>query len=144
MENTIDYSGAPNGFALCSSTVCGKADCCLRRLAFEAASHEKPFFYMVNPYLAEQSTKGCKHFTEAKKVRYARGFVKLTRVLPVGVASTFRNNLISFFGRKKYYHYRRGLKLIPPTAQAHIVDTVKQLGVQVDDCFDSYEEYLNW
>lgn len=114
MENTLDYSGAPHGFALCSSTVCGKADSCLRHLAFKASSPEEPFLRMVNPYLAEQSTQGCKHFAEARKKRFARGFMKLARVMPVGVATTFRSNLIFAFGRKKFYHIARATFLSRP------------------------------
>lgn len=144
MENTIDYSGAPRGFALCSSTVCVKADSCLRHLAFEAASHDEPFLHMVNPYLAEQSPQGCKHFVETKKVRYARGFMQLVRTMPVGVAPTFRSTLFSLFGRKKYYRYRKGDILISPEVQARIVATVNRLGIQVEDCFDAYEERFNW
>ena len=94
-------------------------------------------------YLEARGNK-CNKYLSNTPVRYARGFINLTKSLTVATADRFRNRMIGQFGRKVYYQIRKGERLIHPDEQQLIVSLVKSLGVEFADCFDAYEEAYDW
>ncbi len=142
---TIDFSQVPYGFGMCASDSCSKTSTCLRHIALENAPVEYAFLPTLTPNkLAAISGESCEYYCSSEKVHYAKGFTQTLNLLSVGVASTFRWQLISYFGRKNFYLARKGELLLTPDEQQFVVQQARELGLQCDDYFDAYEDRYNW
>lgn len=144
MEDTFDYSQVPYGFGHCAATGCDKAATCLRHIALRYAPEERTFPPTLNPQKLEAMQGKCDYYVSNEPVRYAKGFLRTVNALQVGVADTFRWRLIGRMGRKNYYHSRRGARLISPEEQRYIIGVARELGLQLDDYFDTYVFTYHW
>ncbi len=144
MEIKFDYNEVPFSFGHCAVSTCPKRETCLRFIAWQQAPTSRPFLSLINVRYLEARGNKCDMYLSNAPVRYARGFIHLTKVLPVAAADRFRYRMIGQFGRKVYYQMRKGERLIHPDEQQLIVSLVKSLGVEIADCFDAYEEAYDW
>ena len=130
----------PNNYTLCTQSDCPKAATCLRHVATKMMPAEVKTWQIVSPAYLAQTEGECPMFRSAKKVMYARGFVRMIRSLPVNVSETVAHKLISRFGRNAYYDMRKGKRAIAPDEQEIICAVVAECGAQQEVTFDSYEE----
>ena len=102
------------------------------------------FISIINPVCLTTVEGDCPVFRSAAPIRYAQGFVKMLSTLTVAQANAFRIKLESHFGHTLYFRLRSGKRLIDPTAQAHIRQTMTELGVNPLPVFDAYVEAYNY
>lgn len=144
MTSHFDFSKVPYAFGLCAAENCPKATTCLRRIALQHAPADRIFLPTMNPNRIKAAKGSCEYYCPDEKVRYALGFTRTANALTVRVASPFRNRMISYFGRKNYYEKRRGTLKITPAEQAYVISVAKEMGVILNDYFDSYIEEYSW
>lgn len=141
---SFDFSQVPYGFGVCASADCPKASTCLRHIVLEHAPVEYSFLPTLTPTKLKAMKGNCDYYCSNEKMRYAKGFTRALESLTVRVSDTFRWRLISHFGRKNYYLIRKGDMLIKPADQQYIIRQARELGLQLDDYFDSYVDGYNW
>ena len=134
----------PTNYMLCVKSNCPKAVNCLRHAAVAMMPAEVQRWQIVSPVYLAQTEGECPYFRSAEKVRYARGFVRMIRSLPVNVSETVAQRLIARFGRNAYYDMRKGKRAIAPNEQEIICAVVSECGAQQEVTFDSYEEDYQW
>lgn len=83
-------------------------------------------------------------YRSAEKVRYARGFVRMVRTLPVNISEMVMHKLIARFGRNGYYDMRKGKLAIAPAEQEIIRIVVAECDAQQEAEFDGYEMGYQW
>jgi len=140
----FDYSQVPYGYSMCASADCPKAVTCLRHIALEHAPLESPVLPTLTPNALKAMKGDCKYYCPATKARYAKGFVHTVDALTVRQLNTFKKQLTDHYGRKYYFIYRRGDKLIKPADQKYIISVAKGLGLVLDNYFDDYVENYLW
>ena len=134
----------PTNYMLCLKSDCPKATMCLRHKATLMIPADVMKWSILSPvYLAKMKGE-CPHYRSAEKVRYARGFVRMIRTLPVNISEMVAQKLIARFGRNAYYDMRKGKRAIAPTEQEVIIAVVAECGAQQEVVFDSYEENFQW
>lgn len=145
MEEPFDFSQVPYSFGLCAAENCPRATTCLRHIALKHAPTKRIFLPIMNPNRLESLKKeNCDQYCSNEKIRFAKGFMCTANALTVSVANSFRYRMISLFGRKNYYLKRKGEMVITPAEQRKVVAVAKELGVVLNDYFDSYIEEYNW
>ena len=131
-------------YTLCIKNDCPKAANCLRHAAVAMMPAEVQTWHIVSPTHLAQVGGECPYYRSAEKVRYARGFVRMIRCLPVNVSETVAQRLIARFGRNAYYDMRKGKRVIAPAEQETILTVVAECGAQQEYLFDAYEEKHAW
>ncbi len=134
----------PTNYTLCLKSDCPKAANCLRHAAVAMMPAEVQTWHIVSPTHLAQVGGECPYYRSAEKVRYARGFVRMIRCLPVNVSETVAQRLIARFGRNAYYDMRKGKRAIAPAEQETILTVVAECGAQQEFLFDAYEEKHAW
>lgn len=125
---------------LCLNSACPQASTCRRFVYAQSIPEEEHSFSVFNPaYLS--SLTSCPHYWSSDLVHYAKGFIHLLETLPAGDSKTLKCALISRYGRKNYYRYRKGELLLPPEEQELITNLVRQICPSVLSVeFDEYVE----
>ena len=134
----------PTNYTLCIRRECPKAETCLRHVATLMIPADVMKWSILSPAYLAQIEGECPHYHSAEKVRYARGFVRMIRTLPVNVSEMVAHKLIARFGRNAYYDMRKGKRAIAPAEQEIILTVVAECGAQQEVVFDSYEEDYQW
>ena len=134
----------PTNYMLCLKSDCPKATMCLRHKATLMIPADVMKWSILSPAYLAQMKGECPHYRSAEKVRYARGFVRMIRTLPVNISEMVAQKLIARFGRNAYYDMRKGKRTIAPTEQEVIIAVVAECGAQQEVVFDSYEENFQW
>ena len=134
----------PVNYTLCIKRDCPKAAMCLRYKATLMIPAEVHTWSILSPAYLAQTEGECPHYRSAEKVRYARGFVRMIRTLPVNISEMVAQKLIARFGRNAYYDMRKGKRAIAPAEQEIILTVVAECGAQQEVVFDSYEEDYQW
>ena len=96
--NDLENLQAPHNFGVCASACCTKRFTCLRYIALQNASLQYPFLPTLTPRKLESMKGKCEYYRPNTPVRYARGFTRVSELLTVRVAGTFRLRLISSSG----------------------------------------------
>ena len=134
----------PTNYTLCIKGDCPKAANCLRHVAVAMMPAEVQRWSIVSPAYLAQMEGECPMYRSAEKVRYARGFVRMVRTLPVNISEMVMHKLIARFGRNGYYDMRKGKLAIAPAEQEVIRTVVAECGAQQEVEFDSYEMDYQW
>lgn len=144
MKETFNYNKVPYRFCMCIASNCPRANTCLRNIVLDYVPQNEHNINILNPKLIVENSDSCKYYLDNQKIRYAKGFVRLTKSIKVGQAAIFRSRLIGYFGRRKYYQLRSGEKLLNPQDQLYITKQAIDLGVVLNDYFDAYVDEYNW
>ena len=134
----------PNNYTLCIKGDCPKAANCLRHVAVAMMPAEVQRWSIVSPAYLTQIEGECPMYRSADKVRYARGFVRMVRTLPVNISEMVMHKLIARFGRNGYYDMRKGKLAIAPAEQEIIRIVVAECDAQQEAEFDGYEMGYQW
>ena len=129
----------PTNYTLCIKGDCPKAANCLRHVAVAMMPAEVQRWSIVSPAYLAQMEGECPMYRSAEKVRYARGFVRMVRTLPVNISEMVMHKLIARFGRNGYYDMRKGKLAIAPAEQEIIRIVVAECDAQQEAEFDGYE-----
>ena len=142
--NTQMNEKVPTNYTLCIKRDCPKAAMCLRYKATQMIPADVMKWSILSPAYLAQRVGECPHYRSAGKVKYARGFVRMIRTLPVNISEMVAQKLIARFGRNAYYDMRKGKRAIAPAEQEIILTVVAECGAQQEVVFDSYEEGYQW
>ena len=144
MATTKTGEIVPVNYTLCIKRDCPKAAMCLRYKATLMIPADVMKWSILSPAYLAQTEGECPHYRSAEKVKYARGFVRMIRTLPVNISEMVAQKLIARFGRNAYYDMRKGKRAIAPAEQEIILNVVAECGAQQEVVFDSYEEGYQW
>ena len=144
MQEKIDFSRVPSVYPVCLNRECTLAKTCLRQIAEQNVPVELERLVIINPKAAIVLDGICQHYRSARKVRYAKGFIKMLEELPHGRMRAAISQLMSYFGRTHYYRVRKGERLLSPADQKKVLNTLKKCGVSDLLEFDDYVEEYDW
>lgn len=144
MSEPIDFSKMPNAFRMCNVADCKQAETCLRRLAYEAYTSEKPFINMLNPKCMAVQKGKCPYYLNCEPVRRARGFIRTVNAISSGKLNSFRLSAMARMGYRRYYRARKGEVLLTKAEEDLIVNLANRYGLQMESYFDTYEQVLLW
>ena len=134
---------APN-YLLCFINECPRRATCLRWLVGQELQSNDYNILSVNPMHPEVKANKCALYREKKHVRYAKGMMhfydEMTRSQEVGI----KHRLIVHYGRRQYYEYRRGERLISPEMQAFIGQVCKEHGYTKEPHYDGWQDDYAW
>ena len=142
-EKEVFSHKAPN-YLLCFINECPRRATCLRWLVGRELQSNDYNILSVNPMHPEVKANKCALYREKKHVRYAKGMMhfydEMTRSQEVGI----KHRLIVHYGRRQYYEYRRGERLISPEMQAFIGQVCKEHGYTKEPHYDGWQDDYAW
>ena len=142
-EKEVFSHKAPN-YLLCFINECPRRATCLRWLVGQELQSNDYNILSVNPMHPEVKANKCALYREKKHVRYAKGMMhfynEMTRSQEIGI----KHRLIVHYGRRQYYEYRRGERLISPEMQAFIGQVCKEHGYTKEPLYDGWQEDYAW
>ena len=142
-EKEIFSHKAPN-YLLCFINECPRRATCLRWLVGQELQSNDYNILSVNPMHPEVKANKCALYREKKHVRHAKGMMhfydEMTRSQEVGI----KHRLIVHYGRRQYYEYRRGERLISPEMQAFIGQVCKEHGYTKEPHYDGWQDDYAW
>ena len=142
-EKEIFSHKAPN-YLLCFINECPRRATCLRWLVGQELQSNDYNILSVNPMHPEVKANKCALYREKKHVRYAKGMMhfydEMTRSQEVGI----KHRLIVHYGRRQYYEYRRGERLISPEMQEFISQVCKDYGYTKKPHYDGGQDDYAW
>ncbi len=142
-EKEIFSHKAPN-YLLCFINECPRRASCLRWLVGQELQSNEYNILSVNPMHPEVKANKCALYREKKHVRYAKGMMhfynEMTRSQEIGI----KHRLIVHYGRRQYYEYRRGERLISPEMQAFIGQVCKEHGYTKVPHYDGWQDDYAW
>ncbi len=95
-------------------------------------------------YLPERKCKQESVFKANKTVRAAWGIVNLLTTVPHSKAQKIKAELLSCFGRSKYYRMRREEIPVMPEDQALIKEIFMKNGIETDPEYSRFTEEYQW
>lgn len=142
-EKEIFSHKAPN-YLLCFINECPRRATCLRWLVGQELQSNDYNILSVNPMHPEVKANKCALYREKKHVRYAKGMMhfydEMTRSQEIGI----KHRLIVHYGRRQYYEYRRGERLISPEMQEFIGQVCKEHGYTKEPHYDGWQDDYAW
>ena len=142
-EKEVFSHKAPN-YLLCFINECPRRATCLRWLVGQELQSNEYNILSVNPMHPEVKANKCALYREKKHVRYAKGMMhfydEMTRSQEIGI----KHQLIVHYGRRQYYEYRRGERLISPEMQAFIGQVCKEHGYTKEPHYDGWQDDYAW
>ena len=142
-EKEIFSHKAPN-YLLCFINECPRRATCLRWLVGQELQSNDYNILSVNPMHPEVKANKCALYREKKHVRYAKGMMhfydEMTRSQEIGI----KHRLIVHYGRRQYYEYRRGERLISPEMQEFIGQVCKEHGYTKELRYDGWQDNYAW
>ena len=142
-EKEVFSHKAPN-YLLCFINECPRRATCLRWLVGQELQSNDYNILSVNPMHPEVKANKCALYREKKHVRYAKGMMhfydEMTRSQEIGI----KHRLIVHYGRRQYYEYRRGERLISPEMQAFIGQVCKEHGYMKEPHYDGWQDDYAW
>jgi len=142
-EKEVFSHKAPN-YLLCFINECPRRATCLRWLVGQELQSNEYNILSVNPMHPDVKANKCALYREKKHVRYAKGMMhfydEMTRSQEIGI----KHRLIVHYGRRQYYEYRRGERLISPEMQAFISQVCKEHGYTKEPRYDGWQDDYAW
>ena len=142
-EKEVFSHKAPN-YLLCFINECPRRATCLRWLVGQELQSNDYNILSVNPMHPEVKANKCALYREKKHVRYAKGMMhfydEMTRSQEIGI----KHRLIVHYGRRQYYEYRRGERLISPEMQEFIGQVCKEHGYTKEIRYDGWQDDYAW
>ena len=142
-EKEVFSHKAPK-YLLCFINECPRRATCLRWLVGQELQSNDYNILSVNPMHPEVKANKCALYREKKHVRYAKGMMhfynEMTRSQEIGI----KHRLIVHYGRRQYYEYRRGERLISPEMQEFISQVCKEHGYTKEPHYDGWQDDYAW
>lgn len=133
----------PADYPLCLHADCPMAAACLHQLACDQIETSNRYLRLVNPKRCSKDDK-CEYYQDPTPMRYARGFKNIQEKMYSKQYKRFMHKLIGKFGRTAYFERRRGDTLLSPKEQQIVLAVLREVGIEGEIEFDSYEENVNW
>ena len=142
-EKEIFSHKAPN-YLLCFINECPRRATCLRWLVGQELQSNDYNILSVNPMHPEVKANKCALYREKKHVRYAKGMMHFYDEMTRSQEVCIKHRLIVHYGRRQYYEYRRGERLISLEMQAFIGQVCKEHGYMKEPHYDGWQDDYAW
>lgn len=144
MKEEPDSLSAPSSFARCFNNECSQSSKCLRYIAAQHDTADKPYITIVNPLCFPTNENPCIYFKTAVKVHVAWGIKRLLDKIPYEHAISIRPQLVRHYGKTKYYRFYREECCIMPKDQAFIKQVFRNKGIMEEPAYQRYTEEYIW
>lgn len=135
-EFVFDF--VPSYWAICFNESCPLAEQCQRKLAGDHAPATLKVATCITPRALNNGK--CAAFHPIKTVTMARGFSQIFKPVLKRHFTPMRKALTDYLhGKKMYYEYRRGERLLSPEQQAWINDLFSRFSYPTPVTFDGKE-----
>lgn len=131
-------------YLVCFIDSCPLREQCLRWLVGQYAPTLPYAYNAINPRNPKIGGGQCEMFRKNQRVVMKRGLTHLYDDMPGLMERRIRGLLIQWWGRKKYFEVRKGLRLITPEMQQDIEDACHHHGWQGPINYDGEEESWLW
>lgn len=128
----------------CQNDACPKASACLRHLALKLLTPDEREIVVLNPLAYPAKGAACPLFGSNETVLAAWGIVNLLTTVPYAKAQKIKAELLSSFGRSKYYRMRREEIPVMPEDQALIKEIFMKNGIETDPEYSRFTEEYQW
>lgn len=129
---------------VCQNSACAHAGDCLRYCCFQELTDEAVSIRVLNPLRYPQGEGACDQYRTTEKIRVAWGIKDIFRGLPYESARYIKQDLLSHFGRTKYYRfYREELPLLPADQKATRA-IFRWHGVETEPAYTRFSEVFDW
>lgn len=116
---------------------------CLHQIAYSQQLASQEYLQLINPTKCSMSSD-CAYYRDNKPVAFAKGFTNFQKQMYPEQYRQFMALCIKEWSRNTYFERRRGTRLLSPTEQAFILNTLKEVGISKEMKFDHYESLINW
>ena len=131
----FDFDAVPYNWAICFNNDCPLAEQCQRKLAGDHTPASLKVTTCVTPRALKDGK--CSEFFPIKVVTMACGFSQIFQpVLKLHFTSMRKSMTEYLHGKKMYYEYRKGERLLNPKQQAWINRLFEQYGYATPVTFD--------
>ena len=134
----------PTDYALCQNDACPHTADCLRYICFKEQTSDNISIRVLNPKFYPADGAECKYFSSTEKVRVAWGVKGIFDSIPYNEAKAIKKELISHFGRTKFYQFFREERAIMPKDQAEIKGIFAKNGIQSEIACTRFTEEYDW
>ncbi|MBQ3632142.1 MAG: hypothetical protein II949_13040 [Prevotella sp.] len=141
MENlTLRFEDVPRGWALCFNNECPLRSECLRHQAGTLIPDTMTIAVSVTEKALADGQ--CQHFAPAETATFARGFTHLYDHVRQADYTALRKAMTAYLhGKRIYYEYKRGERLLSPAEQQWIARLFARYGYEDAPVFDGYEQH---
>ena len=144
MDKTLDYECVPHGYWHCLDNQCVRRDDCMRYSVVQNISSQYAAITIVNPKRIPEDTDTCPHSRPIRKVQVAWGIKQLFEQIPYKNAVPMRKQILSYFGKTKYYRFYRQECGLMPEDQAYVNRLFKQNGITEAPKYEKYTEQYSF
>lgn len=144
MKKEFDFENVPYHFTQCINHSCRRADSCLRHLVYAHASLQQATVEVINPRVQQSDGDNCLRYSEERMHAFALGITNLYNSLPHGIAQQLKSQLLSVFGKSKYYRFQRKERHLTPTDQKVVASIFERLGVYSTPQYDELSWQYLW
>lgn len=131
-------------YLVCFSESCPLRQQCLRWLVGQYADTQPLAYNAINPRNPHIGGENCEMFRKNQRVIMKRGLTHLYLEMPGRMEYLIRQLLIQWWGRKKYFEARKGVRLITPEMQQDVADACRHHGWTGPIVYDDEEESWLW
>ena len=142
LKEDFDFRNVPNGWALCFNENCKMKDACLRYMAAQFAPADMTTATCVTPHALHGDE--CKKFVAERYDTEAWGMSRLFDGVQHDHFTQLRDALYSMLGRRNYYRYNNGERVLSVKQQQQIADLFKRYGYQDAPTYDHYVKVLQF
>lgn len=132
MSNEINFC------AVCPMASCTRNAQCVRYANYLKAKNEEDSYQVLNfDRISYDADKGCSHFLVWEKQRWAKGFRRMFRTMPVCNTHYFWTRT-PYLSESSYCRAKRGALLIDPNMQSALLKVFERNGADISIGFDEY------
>lgn len=132
MSNEINFG------AVCPMASCKRNAQCVRYANYLKAKNEEDSYQVLNlDRISYDADKGCSHFLVWEKQRWAKGFRRMFRTMPVCNTHYFWTRT-PYLSESSYCRAKRGALLIDPNMQSALLKIFERNGADISIGFDEY------
>lgn len=128
----------------CFTDSCPHHASCLHWLTGQHTTADSVSIVCVNPVNPDVKAGRCTLYRENTVVQHARGMMHFFDEMPSKKERNIKQRLIHLYGRKRFYEYRNGVRLISPTLQQQIASICQEEGWTAAPVYDSWVEDFLW
>lgn len=139
----LKWKQVPDGWAICFNNDCALHEQCLRWHAAQVSPSDLTKARCVTPHAISDGK--CQLFASTQKVRYASGFSTIYKnVLKDDYTPLRKQMTMMLSGKRYYYEYMRGERLLSPWQQQQIRELFADRGYADNVVFDDFEDVFEF
>lgn len=131
-------------YQLCFVSECPLKTTCLHWLVGQQLESNELTINCINPMHPSIRSNQCILYRKNHIARYAKGMMHFFDDMPHLKETRIRGRLISAYGRRQFYEFRNGVKLISPEMQDFISKVCQDENWNEEPHYDEWTEDYLW